>query len=221
MVACSGINGSAIKYEKSMIRNIIFDLGNVLMSWKPEDYLINNGFERKSRETILREVFKSPEWLALDNGDITIDDAVNRISKTSSLKTDEIYSVFNLRTKILYPLENNTKIVPALKKEGFRLYYLSNFPEDIFDEVENKYDFFRFFDGGLISARARASKPDKKIYRILIDRYSLVPEESLFIDDLHANAISAGMLGISVIHLSEPSALREKLQEFLGVTITI
>ena len=158
-----------------MIRNIIFDLGNVLISWKPEEYLIRNGYQEAARETILRDVFKSPEWLALDNGDMSLDEAVKRIALSSTLKIPEIYSVFDLRTKILHPITENTKMVPALKEGGFRLYYLSNFPEDIFDEVESRYDFFRYFDGGLISARAKASKPDEKIYRILIDRYSLIP----------------------------------------------
>lgn len=204
-----------------MIKNIIFDLGNVLISWKPEEYLIKNGYGEKERTTILNEVFRSKEWLSLDNGDMSLKEAVKRIAFKSSLKTDEIYSVFNLRTRILFPLEGNTKMVPALKKEGFRLYYLSNFPEDIFDEVEAKYEFFRYFDGGLISARAKASKPNEKIYRKLLDHYSLLPEESLFIDDTHANAVSAEMLGISVIHLAEPYLLREKLEEFLGINIAV
>ena len=202
-----------------MIKNIIFDLGNVLISWKPEDYLVENGYSEKERSVILEEVFRSREWLALDNGDITLDEAVKRISGRSGLKTGEIYSVFNLRTRILFPLSENTKILPVLKKEGFRLYYLSNFPGDIFDEVSTKYDFFRNFDGGLISARAKASKPDEKIYRQLFLHYSLLPEESLFIDDTHANVFSAEKLGVFVIHLSQPSLLRKKLEEFLGIKI--
>ena len=218
---CSGSHGSAVKYEESMIKNIIFDLGNVLISWKPEEYLIKNGYEEQSRKTILSEVFRSPEWLALDNGDMSLDEAVKSIASTSSLETAEIYAVFNLRTKILFPLDQNTKMVPVLKKEGFRLYYLSNFPEDIFDEVYCKYEFFRFFEGGLISARAKASKPDKRIYRILLDRYSLIPEESLFIDDSHANALSAETFGISVIHLSDATSLKTNLQDFLGINLKI
>jgi HAD superfamily hydrolase (TIGR01509 family) len=204
-----------------MIRNIIFDLGNVLISWKPEEYLVKNGFAPESREKILNEVFRSPEWQALDDGRITLEDAVTSIAATSSLETHEIYAVFNLRTKILFPLEGNTKMLPGLSKEGFKLYYLSNFPEDIFDEVEGKYEFFRYFSGGLISARAKVSKPDERIYKILLDSYSLIPEESLFIDDTHANAISAEMLGISVIHLSDPSQLKEKLEDYLGLSIPV
>ncbi len=204
-----------------MIRNIIFDLGNVLISWKPEEYLINNGYSEKERSVILDDIFRSKEWLALDNGDMTLDEAVEKISERSSLETGEIYSVFNLRTRILFPIDSNTKILPALKKEGFRLYYLSNFPDDIFEEVREKNEFFRYFDGGLISAKAKASKPDEKIYRKLFLHYSLLPGESLFIDDTHANVFSAEKLGVSVIHLSQPSLLREKLEDFLGRKIDL
>ena len=204
-----------------MIRNIIFDLGNVLLSWKPEEYLINNGYSVAERSVIINDVFRSTEWLALDNGDMGLEEAVERIALKSSLKSSEIHSVFDLRLKILSPITPNTKIVPALKKAGFRVYYLSNFPEDIFDEVEEKNDFFRSFDGGFISARAKASKPDEKIFQILLSTYDLVPEESLFIDDTHVNALSAENLGISVIHLSDPFQLKEKIQDFLNVNIEV
>ena len=204
-----------------MIRNVIFDIGNVLLSWKPEEYLIKNGFGEYERLTILNEVFRTSEWLALDNGDLSLEEAVRRISGKSSLNKGQIQAVFDLRTKILSPIAPNTKIVPALKKRGFRVYYLSNFPDDIFDEVVVKNEFFSHFDGGLISARAKASKPDEKIFRLLLEKYSLLPEESLFIDDTQVNAISAGMIGISVIHLSEPLQLRKRLEEILRIKIDI
>jgi putative hydrolase of the HAD superfamily len=202
-----------------MIKAIIFDLGNVLFSWQPAKYLEENGFATKNRELILKDVFGSPEWLLLDNGDITLDEAIKRITRKSPLKKDEIRAVFDLRTKILFPLDYNTKLLPGLKKQGFRLYFLSNFPDDIFDEVSRKNTFFRFFDGGEISARARSSKPDEKIFRFLIDRYSLEAAECLFIDDSHHNTGSAEMLGMKVIHLEDPESLKNRLEELLGITL--
>jgi len=204
-----------------MIRNIIFDLGNVLLTWKPEEYLINNGYSEEERKLILDDVFRSSEWLALDNGDLTVGEAVERISARSSLKRGEIYAVFDLRTKILSPIARNTKMVPALKKAGFRVFYLSNFPADIFDEVVARYDFFEHFDGGFISAHARSSKPEEKIFRLLLETYSLKPEESLFIDDTHINAVSAGNIGISVIHLRDPRDLKTEIENLLGLKIEV
>lgn len=221
MVECSGSNRPAIKYEKPMIRNIIFDLGNVLISWKPDEYLRLNGYDDLTRAMIMDEIIRSREWLQLDNGDITIDEAAKRIAAKSSLKIPEILSVFDLRMRILNPLVHNTKLLPELKKQGFRLYYLSNFPGDIFDEVQNKYDLFRYFDGGIISARVRLSKPDPEIFRFLMQKYSILPEESIFIDDIAANSDSAETVGITGVHLHDPALLKEILQERLGVLLSV
>lgn len=152
----------------------------------------------------------------LDNGDITIKDAIKGIANRSSLKTAEIASVFDLRIKIIFPLNGNTKLLPELKEQGFKLYYLSNFPDDLFDEVCNKYDFFRYFDGGIISARVKASKPDIRIFEILREKYSLSPEECLFIDDSDHNVNTAELFGMKVIHVIKPNDLPEQIEKALG-----
>jgi putative hydrolase of the HAD superfamily len=202
-----------------MITTIIFDLGNVLISWKPEEYFDKNGYDKAHKEIILNDVFKSQEWLQLDNGDFTLDEAVERIAKKSILKKDEIRAVFDLRTRIIFPLASNTILLPELKKQGFKLYFLSNFPDDIFDEIENKYDFFRYFDGGDISARVKASKPDEKIFRIFLKKHNLHPDDCLFIDDTHKNAHSAEKIGMKVIHLEEPEMLKSSLEKILKIIL--
>ena len=128
-----------------MIKNIVFDLGNVLISFKPSDYLDKMGYAAEATNIIISDIFRSREWGLLDNGDITTAEAITKISARSSLKTEEIASVFNLRSKIMYPINRNTKVLPSLKKRGFKLYFLSNFPEDIFDEIFEKYEFFQIF----------------------------------------------------------------------------
>jgi putative hydrolase of the HAD superfamily len=179
-----------------MIKNIVFDLGNVLLSFKPSEYFDKHKYPAAIKATILEDIFRSKEWLMLDNGEISTQDAINAISKISSLKKEEIDHIFNLRTDLLFPLDSNIKVLPGLKKRGFKLYYLSNFPLDIFDEVRSGYYFFRYFEGGLISAEAKSSKPDTRIYELLLEKYSLIPGECLFIDDLEANVNSARAFGM-------------------------
>jgi epoxide hydrolase-like predicted phosphatase len=179
-----------------MVKNIIFDLGNVLISFKPSEYFDKNKYPENIKATILSDIFGSKEWLMLDNGKITTPEAIDAIAKKSSLNKEEIEHIFNLRTKLMFPLDQNVRLLPELKKRGFRLYYLSNFPLDIFDEVRSGYYFFKHFDGGLISAEAKFSKPDSRIYKILLEKYSLIPEETLFIDDIEINIKAAESLGI-------------------------
>ena len=202
-----------------MISTIIFDLGNVLISWKPEEYFKRTGYSKELREIIIRDIFKSPEWLQLDNGDLTLEDAVESIANKSVLKKEEIGAIFDLRTKIIYPITQNTILLPVLKKQGFKLYFLSNFPDDIFDEIYYKYDFFRMFNGGEISARLKVSKPDEKIFRIFLNKHGLEPEECLFIDDTHKNAYSAESLGMKVVHLEKAEILKESLEKVLKINL--
>jgi len=181
-----------------MIKNIVFDLGNVLISFRPAEYLEKNNYPNEIRKTILADIFGSQEWLLLDKGEISLKEAIERISGKSTLKREEIALIFKIRTDIMFPLADNTCILPELKKEGFRLYYLSNFPADIFAEIKNRNSFFEYFDGGIISADVKQSKPDEAIFRIFFEKFKISPEESFYIDDLDVNvqaALSVGMKG--------------------------
>lgn len=182
-----------------MIKNLVFDLGNVLLSFRPAEYLEKNKYPETIKAIILTDIFGSTEWQMLDRGEISTPDAIESISKKSSLRKEEIVHIFNLRTDLMFPLDLNVRLLPVLKKRGLRLYFLSNFPGDIFEEIRTGYYFFKHFDGGLISAEAKHAKPDIRIYELLMEKYSLIPEECLFIDDLEANVISAresGMKGL-------------------------
>mgnify|MGYP001769706593 CR=1 FL=1 len=179
-----------------MIRNLIFDLGNVLISFKPFEFLKRKEYPENKINTILSDIFYGKEWAMLDNGDISTEEAIRSISGRSSLNMAETELIFNMRKEILYPIDDNVRLLPFLKKEGFGLYYLSNFPADLFEEVKNDYYFFRHFDGGLISAEARLSKPDIRFFELFIRKFGLAPEETLFIDDLPANVEAASVSGM-------------------------
>ncbi len=182
-----------------MVKNAIFDLGNVLISFRPAEYFDKKKYPEHLKTTILKDVFASTEWQLLDKGQITTPEAIDSIAKKSLLNKNEIVRIFDLRTDLIYPLEQNVRILPELKKRGLKLYFLSNFPLDIFDEVKSGYSFFKYFDGGLISAAAKISKPDIGIYNLLLDKYSLIPEECLFIDDIEINVRAAESIGMKGI----------------------
>jgi epoxide hydrolase-like predicted phosphatase len=198
-----------------MIKNIVFDLGNVLISFKPADFLDKTGYEADAKNIIISDIFSSREWGFLDNGDITTTEAIEKISARSSLQREQIASVFNLRSKIMYPINRNTRLLPALKKRGFKLYFLSNFPEDIFDELFEEYEFFRFFDGGIVSSKVKLSKPDIRIFKVLLEKYSLSAQECLFIDDIEINVRAADSIGMKCICALESANLSELIEKEL------
>jgi putative hydrolase of the HAD superfamily len=204
-----------------MIKNIVFDLGNVLISFIPSEYLKKKNYPSNIRNTILNDIFRSEEWKKLDNGDITVSEAIESIALKSALKKEEVALVFNLRIDIMFPLDDNVRLLPELKKQGFRVFYLSNFHLDTFETVKNDYFFFRYFDGGVISADIKLSKPDVRIYRYILNKYSLNPEECLYIDDIEENVLtseSAGMQGFLTYGSPKFSAeLEERLKIKLGI----
>lgn len=179
-----------------MIKNIIFDLGNVLISFRPSDYFDKKKYPENIKVKILSDIFRSKEWGMLDNGDISTEEGIEAIALKSSLKKEEIAHIFNLRTELMFPLDKNVKLLPELRKQGFNLYFLSNFPIDIFENIKAGYYFFKYFDGGVISSEVKFSKPDSRIYKILMEKYSLIPEECLFIDDLEINVETAEAIGM-------------------------
>lgn len=201
-----------------MIKNVVFDLGNVLLSFIPSEYFDKKSYPENIKTRILSDIFHSEEWQMLDRGEITTEEVIDILALRSSLKRDEIAHVFNLRTDILYPLDNNIKLLPILKKRGYRLYFLSNFPMDIFEEVTSGYYFFKYFDGGVISAHAKSSKPDSLIYKILIEKYSLIPEECLFIDDLEKNVKASETLGMKGITTLGSLDISKEIEEALGLS---
>jgi putative hydrolase of the HAD superfamily len=198
-----------------MIKNIVFDLGNVLISFRPSEYFDKKNYPLAIKSTILTDIFGSKEWLMLDNGDITTLQAIDAIAKSSSLKKEEIVHIFNLRTDLMFPLDINVRLLPKLKKGGYGLYFLSNFPLDIFEEVHTGYFFFRYFDGGLISAEARSSKPDPGIYKILMEKYSLIPNECLFIDDIEKNVKTAESIGMKGIFTNGSLEISDEIEKAL------
>jgi len=201
-----------------MIKNIVFDLGNVLISFKPSEYFDKNNYPENIKARILTDIFASREWLMLDNGEITTPEVIDSIASRSSLRREEIAHIFNLRTELMYPIDPNVRVLPELKKQGFRLYFLSNFPMDIFEEVKAGYYFFKYFDGGIISAEAKLSKPDRRIYEVLLEKYSLVPGESLFIDDMEINVKAAESVGMKGLVTFGSLEISEKIEAALRLS---
>jgi putative hydrolase of the HAD superfamily len=202
-----------------MIKNVIFDLGNVLISFIPSEYLKKKNYPSNIRNTIINDIFRSEEWKKLDNGDITVSEAIDSIALKSALNREEIALVFNFRTDIMFPLDDNVRLLPELKKHGFRLFYLSNFPLDSFEEVKNDYYFFRYFDGGIISAEVKLSKPDIRIYRNILNKYDLKPEESVYIDDIEENVVAAKKTGMQVLLTNGSVKIAIELGRVLNINL--
>ena len=197
-----------------MVKNIIFDLGNVLLNFKPVEYLHTKISNREKVQQIYEEIFTSEEWLMLDRGVITEEEAVNEICNRSTENSELIRSVMHNWYQLLTPINDTIELLKTLKHEGYRLYVLSNFHLLAYEDVTKRYEFFKYFEGGIISYKEKLMKPEKDIYNELIKRYEINPKESIFIDDTKENIESASKLGFKAILFTSSKDLREKLIEY-------
>ena len=196
------------------IKNIVFDLGRVLIKFEPKEYIEQNVPEEK-REDFYNGIFGSTEWLMLDRGTLSYEDAKKIFKERVSGVDKQIDRLFNVDLfEILQPIEENVKLLPKLK-EKYNLYILSNFHQPAFEHIFKKFEFFKLFDGHTVSCYYYLLKPEKEIYDILIDKFNLIPEETVFIDDTKVNIDACEKEGIRGIHLPDYTELKQKLEEFL------
>ena len=193
-----------------MYKNIIFDLGNVLLNFSPKEYL-EGKIPAEKVEIVYKAIFNSEEWAMLDRGTITEEEAIKNISSRNSSYCDEIALAFKDWYDILSPIAETVEVLSTLKENGYNIYYLSNFHELAFHEVTKKNKFFELFDGGVVSYVEKLLKPEEEIYKMILDRYKLNPSETIFIDDMEANVEGANKLGIKTILLKNTNKLKEEL----------
>ena len=120
---------------------------------------------------------------------------------------------------MMFPLDENTRILPELKKQGFKLYYLTNFHLDTYEIVYNDYYFFRYFDGGVVSSIVKLSKPDPEIYSYLLKQFGLKAEESLYIDDVRENVTAAESVGMQALHTNGSPRIASDLAIKLNIRL--
>lgn len=199
-----------------MINNIIFDLGNVLLDFKPVEYLRTKFDDEEKIQEIFEEIFLSEEWPMLDRGVITEEEAIDRICSRSNGNVELIKFVMCNWYEMFTPIEDTVIALKKLKDKGYKIYYLSNFHMLSFENVTKRYEFFKYFDGGVVSYEEKALKPEEDIYKRLIKRYEIHPEESVFIDDIAVNIEGAKKLGFETIHFKSIEDLKNLQSLFEG-----
>lgn len=196
--------------ELKHIHTIIFDLGNVLIRFKPEEDLQHH-YSPEETAVLMREVFHSREWIELDRGSIDTNSAFSRIIQRNPQHQKLIGNCGRCYIDLLKEIPENTALLSRLNKEGKQLLILSNFHAAAYKRLTERCSFFSNFDGGVISSHVGLLKPDPQIFNLLAQNYSLDPKHCLFIDDTRENIETARDLGYSTLHLQNPRALSSAL----------
>ena len=183
-----------------MIRNMVFDIGNVLMDFRWKEYMRSLFGENEALiQTINQGIWHNGCWAAMDKGEMdgtaTLRSAVAfspQYEKEIKLTLDKVALAFH---KFGYAVP----WVQELKGMGLNVYYLSNYSAFSIAANPDVLDFIPCMDGGVFSFEVKAVKPEPEIYRCLCDKYGLKPEECLFTDDVPANVKGAQACGFQGI----------------------
>lgn len=182
-----------------MIKNIIFDIGNVLTDFRWKDFLRDKGFDDAMIERIARVSVKSPLWKEYDRGAWTTEEVMRAFVDADPSLERELHIAYDDVRGMVTIRDYAVEWVKGLKAKGYRVFYLSNFAEKAENDCRDALAFMPYMDGGILSWREKVIKPDPRIYRLLLERYELKAEESVFLDDLPENvesAVNQGMFGI-------------------------
>lgn len=190
-----------------MIKNVIFDVGGVLLEWNPSKFLENLNLPQS-----FAEVFESLLWATHDGGLLSREDVINKLP---SHLDKEIFSycVANL-AKQLQPISEMIDLFHTLRRLGYKVFILSNMPYELHQELAQLHDFFKHPEGEIFSYQVKAVKPQPQIYQALLQKYKLYPEETVFIDDRLDNIIAAKSLKIHGIQCLSPQQVRQDLENF-------
>ncbi len=200
-----------------MIKNIIFDVGGVLLEYRWKDMLTDHGLSGEEALKVGRLMFDDPLWTDMDKADRSRDEAI--IAAYMEKYPEYAGTIQWFLTHVEYmhvPRKEIWRLVHRLKEKGYRLYILSNYPETMFRKHTDDADFMADMDGEVVSYQIRKVKPDPEIYRHLLDKYHLVPEECLFFDDRPENTRAAERLGIHTVTVTSREFLKGKLEEMCG-----
>ena len=193
----------------------LFDLGGVFFDWDPKFFLKNIFTNEEELDYFIENICNDNWNLKQDKGRSIIEGEKDLIEK---------FPEYEDKIKIYYPnhrkmfknvFQESVDILLKLKHQKYLCYVLSNWSSETFIGMKDDYDFLNKFDGMIISGEEKLVKPDEEIYKLAIKRFSLIPEETIFIDDRIENINSAKLLDFKTIHLTDPKKIKEKIEKLI------
>lgn len=198
-----------------MIKNIVFDVGQVLMAYDPEGFLRNLGFNEETVQVLMKAIFDSYLWVQSDRGDMPTEELWEGFRKQAPGYEKEVQQVYDNLGDVVELMPYAESWVKELKEKGYHLYILSNYADHTYQLSSHKMKFLPYMDGTLFSYAYQMAKPDRKIYEKLCDMYQLNPEETVFFDDREENIEAAQVYGIHGILFENYEQAQRELEMLL------
>lgn len=196
------------------MKNVIFDLGGVVIDWNPQKLVKEFTGDPKLVEYLFHKGFFQQYWTEFDRGMLTYEELVDEMVTFTGFSQEACLHFVEFIKNSLVDIPKTVELIKELSGRGYKLYCLSNMSVEFYDYLKVR-EVFNYFDGQVISGLEKLVKPDEAIYNVLLNRYQLVPEDSLFIDDLEANVQAARALGINAVDFSDRERGYAEIEEII------
>ncbi|MDK1286251.1 HAD family hydrolase [Pseudoalteromonas umbrosa] len=183
----------------SQIKNVVFDIGNVVVRWSPQEIIKLTFPESDSCEQLAQSVFGSEIWLDINKGITTEHETQCRYQREFNFSAQDTKRLFYYikHTQIL--IYKSTELIQRVKQAGYGVYALTDNVHETVEFLKASYDFWDLFDGTIISADLGMLKPQPEIYHALLVQYGLIANETVFLDDMPHNIAGAKAVGMEAI----------------------
>jgi len=198
------------------IKSIIFDIGNVLSDFRWREFLMDKGFTQEMADRIGKATVQSPIWSEFDRSEWTNEQIMEAFIQNDPDIAEQIKEAFADIDDLVIIRDYTIPWIRELREKGYRVFYLSNYSGRMKAECPQLLEFTAYTDGGILSCDELLVKPDERLYRLLLERYGLKAEESVFLDDSLQNVETARKLGMYGICFQSREQAIEELQR-LGV----
>jgi putative hydrolase of the HAD superfamily len=198
------------------VRNVIFDLGGVVLDWNPDHIVSRFQPVPELRPTLKAALFGHADWRLFDRGTLTEPDLIERLQARVGASRQEVEAILDGVRESLVEKPETIELMRALQRQGTPLFCLSNMPATIYTHLRGRHNFWDVFSGIVISGQVQMMKPEPEVFLHLLATYNLRPEESVFIDDLRANIESAKQVGLHTIWFKDAAQCRRELAQLLG-----
>lgn len=200
-----------------MIKNVIFDVGNVLVNYRWRALMEELGLSKDLQQIFEEKVFRSPWWGELDHGVMEESEVLVLLRGEIHGYEKEFDLIWDNRDKLVTPYPYSVPWIWALKKKGLKVYLLSNYPKSLFAlHTEcGCFPFLNSVDGRVVSGYVKMIKPNPDIYQYLLDQYQLKPTECVFLDDLEKNIETARAMRMKGIVFQSYEQASEELNRLI------
>lgn len=191
--------------------NVVFDLGGVVFHWRP-DVIARRVFDDPDIQDLVKtQIFAHDDWLELDRGTMSLEQAVDRGAARTGLPRSEVQRLIDEVPRSLTPVPGTADLIRSVKEANNKLFVLSNMQSASIAYLEEEHDIWHLFDGIVISCRIKKVKPERDIYEHLLAKHQLQAAETVFIDDMRINLTAAAALGIQTVQFADADQCRKAL----------